>query len=150
MTEFHEMAVELILPNRIKWSWHHSFQKTMFYLMKSNYDILSNIKVTKIKRSVFFFVFVLFVCFLFFFFFFGGTPGILFLCYTEIRMRTNTKSYTTYVQTSTNTTNAIDPLIHTCTHTHDTYTQNKHTNTYRTFIYGHTFDRPIITPTFMK
>ena len=28
------MVVESILPNQIKWSWYHSFQKTMFDLMK--------------------------------------------------------------------------------------------------------------------
>ena len=31
------MVVESILPNQIKWSWYHSFQKTMFYLMKSDF-----------------------------------------------------------------------------------------------------------------
>ena len=60
MTVFQEMVVESILPNQIKWSWYHSFQKTMFYLMKSKYAIFSNIKVTKFKRSAFF-----------------GTPGIV-------------------------------------------------------------------------
>ena len=30
------------------------FQKTMFYLMKSKYDIVWNFKVTKIERSAFF------------------------------------------------------------------------------------------------
>ena len=33
MTVFQEMVVESILPNQIKCSWYHSFQKTMFYLM---------------------------------------------------------------------------------------------------------------------
>ena len=56
------MAVESILLNQITWSWYHSFQKTIFYLMKSKYAIFSNIKVTKIERSAFFLG--------------GGTPGI--------------------------------------------------------------------------
>ena len=55
MTVFQEMVVESILPNQIKWSWYHIFQKTMFYLMKSKYAIFSNIKVTKIERYSFFF-----------------------------------------------------------------------------------------------
>ena len=55
MTVFQEMVVESILPNQIKRSWYHSFQKTLFYLMKSKYAIIfSNFKVTKIKRSAFF------------------------------------------------------------------------------------------------
>ena len=37
----------------MKWFWYQSIQKTMFYLMKSNYAIFSNIKVTKIERSAF-------------------------------------------------------------------------------------------------
>ena len=57
---FQEMVVESILPNQMKWSWYHSFQKTMFYLMKSKYAIYFNIKVTKIERSAFL-----------------GTPGIV-------------------------------------------------------------------------
>ena len=56
MTVFHEMVVELILLNQIKWSWYHPFQKTMFYLMKSKYAIFSSIKVMKIERSAFFFL----------------------------------------------------------------------------------------------
>ena len=60
MTVFQEMVVESILPNQIKWSWHHSFQKTMFHLMKSKYAIFSNIKVLKIEHSAF-----------------SGTPGIV-------------------------------------------------------------------------
>ena len=51
MTMFQEMVVESILLNQIKWSWYHSFQKTMFYLMKSKYAIFSNIKVMNIERS---------------------------------------------------------------------------------------------------
>ena len=39
MTVFQEMVVESILTNQIKWSWYHSFQKTMLYLMKSKYAI---------------------------------------------------------------------------------------------------------------
>ena len=54
------MVVESILLNQIKRSWYHSFQKTMFYLMKSKYAIFLNIKLTKIERSAFF-----------------GTPGLL-------------------------------------------------------------------------
>ena len=55
------MFVESILPNQINWSWYHSFQKTMFYLMKSKYalHVFSNIKVTNMERSTFW-----------------GTPGI--------------------------------------------------------------------------
>ena len=36
MTVLQEIVVESILPirNQIKWSWYHSFQKTMFHLMK--------------------------------------------------------------------------------------------------------------------
>ena len=48
------------LLDQFQWSWYHSFQKTMFYLMKSKYAIFSNIKVTKIERSTFL-----------------GTPGII-------------------------------------------------------------------------
>ena len=51
MTVFQEMVVESILPNQIKLSWYHSFQKTMFYMMKEKYDIFFYIKVTKIKHS---------------------------------------------------------------------------------------------------
>ena len=47
------MVVESILPNQIKWSWYHSLQKTMLYLMKSKYAIFSNIKVMKIEHSAF-------------------------------------------------------------------------------------------------
>ena len=54
------MVVESILPNQIKWSWYHSFQKTMFYLMKSTYALFFNIKVMKIEHSAFW-----------------GTPGIV-------------------------------------------------------------------------
>ena len=53
------MVIESILPNQIKWSWYHSFQKTKFYLMISNNAIFPNFKVTKIEHSA---------CF--------GTPGI--------------------------------------------------------------------------
>ena len=53
------MFVESILPNQIKLSWYHSFQKTMFYLMKSKYAIFFYFKVTKIECSAFW-----------------GTPGI--------------------------------------------------------------------------
>ena len=59
ITMFWEMSIESKLLNKFQWSWYHSFQKTMFYLMKSKYAIFSNIKVTKIERSAF-----------------GGTPGI--------------------------------------------------------------------------
>ena len=51
MTVFQKMVVESILPNQIKWYWYHSFQKTMFYLIKSKYAIFLNINVTKIKQS---------------------------------------------------------------------------------------------------
>ena len=44
MTVFQEMILESILPIQIKWSWFHSFQKTMFYLTKSKYALFSNIK----------------------------------------------------------------------------------------------------------
>ena len=57
---FQEMVVESILPNQIKWSCYHSFQKTVFYLMKSKYALFSNIKVMKIERFAFL-----------------GTPGIV-------------------------------------------------------------------------
>ena len=53
MTVFLEMVVESILPNQIKWSWYHFFQKTVFCLMKSKYAIFSNTKVTNIERSSF-------------------------------------------------------------------------------------------------
>ena len=56
---FQKMVVESILPNWIKWSWYHSFQKTLFYLMISKYFIFLNINVTKIECSAFL-----------------GTPGI--------------------------------------------------------------------------
>ena len=36
---FQEMVVESRLPIQIKWSWYHSFQKTMCYLMKWKYAI---------------------------------------------------------------------------------------------------------------
>ena len=50
------MFVQSILPNQVihVWSWYHSFQKTMFYLLKSKYAIFFNFKVTKIKHSAFF------------------------------------------------------------------------------------------------
>ena len=50
-----QKLLESILPNQIKWSWYHSFQKTVFYLMiiLSKYAIFSNNNVTKIERSVF-------------------------------------------------------------------------------------------------
>ena len=63
MTLFWEMTIESKLPNQFQWSWYHSFQKTMFDLMKSKYVIFSNSKVTKIERSAFF----------------GGTPGIAYM-----------------------------------------------------------------------
>ena len=53
MTMFWEMTIELKLLNQFQWSWYHSFQKTMFYLMKSKYAIFSNIRVMKIERSAF-------------------------------------------------------------------------------------------------
>ena len=59
MTMFWEMTIESKLLNQFQWSWYHSFQKTMFYLMKSKYAIFSNIQVKKIERFKFF-----------------GTPGI--------------------------------------------------------------------------
>ena len=58
MPVFREMTIESKLLDQFQ-SWHHSFQKTMFYLMKVKYAIFSNIKVTKIERSAFL-----------------GTPGI--------------------------------------------------------------------------
>ena len=39
MTMFWEMTIESKLLNQFQWSWHHSFQKTMFYLIKSKYAI---------------------------------------------------------------------------------------------------------------
>ena len=51
MTVFWEMTIESKLLNQFRWSWYHSFQKTMFYLMKLKYGIFSNSKVTKIERS---------------------------------------------------------------------------------------------------
>ena len=59
MTMFWEITVESKLLNQSQWSWYHSFQKAMFYLMKSKFAIFFNIKVTKIERSTFW-----------------GTPGI--------------------------------------------------------------------------
>ena len=53
MNLFPELVVESILPSQIKWFWHHSFQKTMFYLVKLKYAIFLNFKVTKIERSPF-------------------------------------------------------------------------------------------------
>ena len=46
-------CIELILPNQIKWSWYHSFQKTMFYLMISKYVRFSNIS-NEIRAFLFF------------------------------------------------------------------------------------------------
>ena len=40
------------LLNQFQWSWYHSFQKTMFYLMKYKYAIFSNFKVHVTKSSV--------------------------------------------------------------------------------------------------
>ena len=60
MTVFWEITIESKLLNQFQWSWYHSFQKTMFYLMKLKYTIFSNIRVTKIERSAFL-----------------GTPGIV-------------------------------------------------------------------------
>ena len=51
---FKEMTIESKLLNQFHWSWYHSFQKTMFFLMKSKHVIFSNIKVKKIERSTFF------------------------------------------------------------------------------------------------
>ena len=48
------MTIESKLLNQFQWSRYHSFQKTMFYLMKSQNVIFSNIKETKIERSAFF------------------------------------------------------------------------------------------------
>ena len=53
MSMFWEMTIESKLLNQFQWSWYHSFQKTIFYLMKSKYAICLNIKVTKIERSSF-------------------------------------------------------------------------------------------------
>ena len=47
------MTIESKLLKQFQWSWYHSFQNTMFYLMKSKYGIFLNIKVTKIERSAF-------------------------------------------------------------------------------------------------
>ena len=54
MTVFWEITIQLKLLSQFQWSWYYSFQKTMFYLMKSKYAIFLNIKVTKIERSAFF------------------------------------------------------------------------------------------------
>ena len=54
-----EITIYSKLLNQFQWSWYHSFQKTMFYLMKAKDAIFSNIKLTKFERSAFF-----------------GTPGI--------------------------------------------------------------------------
>ena len=70
MTVFQEIVVESILPNQIRCSWYHSFQKTMFFLMKSKYAIFSNIKVKKTERSSF-----------------GGTPGIVPTFWTNMKFR---------------------------------------------------------------
>ena len=56
MTMFWEITIESKLLNQFQWSWYHSFQKTMFYLMKSKYAIFLNIKGTKIERSNFCFL----------------------------------------------------------------------------------------------
>ena len=53
MTMFWRMTIESKLLKQFQWSWYHSFQKTVFYLMKSKYAIFSNIKVTTIERSAF-------------------------------------------------------------------------------------------------
>ena len=37
MTMFWEITIESNLLNQFQWSWYHSFQKTMFYLIKSKY-----------------------------------------------------------------------------------------------------------------
>ena len=50
ITMFWEMTIELKLLNQSQWSWYHSFQKTMFYLINQNM-LFWNIKVTKMERS---------------------------------------------------------------------------------------------------
>ena len=51
---FQEIVVESKLPNQIRWSWFHSFQKKMFYPIKSKHAIFLNCKILKIRRSAFF------------------------------------------------------------------------------------------------
>ena len=52
-TMFWEMTIGSKLLNQFQWSWYHSLQKTMFYLMKSKYSMFLNSKVMKIERSAF-------------------------------------------------------------------------------------------------
>ena len=59
LTVYWEISIKSKLLNQFQWSWYHSFQKTMFYLMKLKYARFSNIKLTKIELSASF-----------------GTPGI--------------------------------------------------------------------------
>ena len=53
MFEIMTIIIESKLLNQSHCLLYHSFQKTMFYLMKLKYVIFSNIKVTKIERSAF-------------------------------------------------------------------------------------------------
>ena len=75
MTMFWEITIESKLLNQNQWSWYHSFQKTMFYLMKSIYAIFSNINEsnkfrafhffwhTRYNKFIYLFIQYLFVCY---------------------------------------------------------------------------------------
>ena len=59
------MTIESKLLNQFERSWYHSFQMTMFDLMKSKYAILFEYQSIENRALRYFF---------FFFFFFGGAP----------------------------------------------------------------------------
>ena len=80
LTVFWEITIKSKLLNQFQWSWYHSFQKTMFYLMKLKHAIFSNIKVTKIERSASF-----------------GTPSIMRRGYISWQLRGVRGCYVVFV-----------------------------------------------------